>query len=227
MPQAIETTFTGRHETFQYTKVGFTPLYSTGSLLTPLQYNQVARRLPCIIPVAAGELDHHGPHVHSKDPRAFHYCEQKCEYCGYYCILPLGIYSLINPRLLLNHFKGHKQKEHETSHGSMSKTEWLVDGDNDAALDLDGRRYASGDSGAPMLCSLLCKTMGRHVHVAGCRAEDPEQCFGEGIEHVQRNEGAEAQEELDWITHRLFWARSGEYHITNEKSSHAQIYVRI
>jgi hypothetical protein len=109
----------------------------------------------------------------------------------------------------------------------MSKTEWLVDGDNDAALDLDGRRYASGDSGAPMLCSLLCKTMGRHVHVAGCRAEDPEQCFGEGIEHVQRNEGAEAQEELDWITHRLFWARSGEYHITNEKRSHVQIHVRI
>ncbi|PVF95046.1 hypothetical protein CPB86DRAFT_739378 [Serendipita vermifera] len=182
MPHAIETTFTGRHETFQYTK-----------------YTQVARRLPCIIPIDAGELNHEGPHIHTKDSRAHHYCEQKCEYCGYYCTLHLG----------------HKQKDHETSHGSMSKTQWLVDGDNDATLDLDGRRYASGDSGAPMLCSLLCKTMGRHVHVANCKAEDPDQCFGEGLEHVRRNEDVGGQEELDWITHRLFWARSGAEHDPN------------
>jgi hypothetical protein len=89
----------------------------------------------------------------------------------------------------------------------MQQTEWIVDGDDNTALDLEGRKYATGDSGAPMLCSLLCKTMGRHVHVAPCRAEIGEECQEDGVEHILQ---PNAQEEYDWITHRLFWARSGK-----------------
>jgi hypothetical protein len=101
---------------------------------------------------------------------------------------------------------GHPQNEHETSHGSMSHTEWVVEGDDDATLELQGHKYATGDSGAPMLCSMLCKTQGRHVHIDGCRPDDDGNCVGAGIQHIGRGNGAARQ---DWITHRLYWARSG------------------
>lgn len=86
----------------------------------------------------------------------------------------------------------------------MSHTEWVIEGDDDATLELEGRKYASGDSGAPMLCSMLCKTLGRHVHVDHCRPDDDGNCVGEGIQHIDR-----PNSHFDWITHRLFWARSG------------------
>jgi hypothetical protein len=89
----------------------------------------------------------------------------------------------------------------------MSQTEWVVEGDDDAVLELEGRKYATGDSGAPMLCSMLCKTLGRHAHIDSCRADDPSNCSGAGIEHIQTKNGPGNH---DWITHRLFWARSGK-----------------
>jgi hypothetical protein len=103
---------------------------------------------------------------------------------------------------------GHTQNEHETYHGSMSQTEWVVEGDDDAILELEGHKYATGDSGAPMLCSMVCKSLGRHVHIDACRADDPENCNGVGVQHIHRQNGTS---ERDWITHRLFWARSGKY----------------
>lgn len=84
----------------------------------------------------------------------------------------------------------------------------LVEGEKNTALELDGRKFATGDSGAPMLCNLLCKMMGRHVHAAACRTEDGEECQEEGVEHVQSGGTGPVH---DWITHRLFWARSGEW----------------
>ncbi|PVF98362.1 hypothetical protein CPB86DRAFT_825740 [Serendipita vermifera] len=172
-PQSIESTFVGKHATYQYTK-----------------YTQEARRLPCDVPIEPNQLRHAGPHVHSQDPKAFHYCEERCRHCEYYCTLPLG----------------HPQNEHETSHGSMSQTEWVIEGDDDATLELEGRKYATGDSGAPMLCSMLCKTLGRHAHIDACRADDPANCSEAGVEHIQGKNGPGNH---DWITHRLFWARSG------------------
>jgi hypothetical protein len=88
----------------------------------------------------------------------------------------------------------------------MTHTEWVIEGDDDATLELQGRKYASGDSGAPMFCSMLCKTLGRHVHVDACRPDDEGRCVGAGIEHMNR-----PHSKLDWITHRLFWARSGSW----------------
>ncbi|CCA69193.1 hypothetical protein PIIN_03093 [Serendipita indica DSM 11827] len=129
-PQKVESVFVGKKDTFQYTK-----------------YTQEARKQKCCILIEPDKLSHPGRHVHSTDPKSFHYCEKQCDGCGYYCVLPLR----------------HPQKDHETAHGSMEQTEWLVDGDDTAAITLDGRRFASGDSGAPMLCSLFCKSMGRHV----------------------------------------------------------------
>ncbi|THH22123.1 hypothetical protein EUX98_g8249 [Antrodiella citrinella] len=117
-PQSIEATFTGAHETFQYTK-----------------YSQANKRLPCVIRVPPGELSHTGKHVHSTEKKIFHFCETRCEQCGYFCTLPLG----------------HPQQEHETSHGSMSRTRWAVEGPEGTIVEVNGRKFASRDDGAPML----------------------------------------------------------------------------
>lgn len=93
----------------------------------------------------------------------------------------------------------------------MEKSAWVIEGDDDNTLELHGRKYASGDSGAPMLCSMVCKAMGRHVHVSPCRAESALECTEEGIQHIQRKD---AKVEQDWVSHRLFWARSGSLFLT-------------
>ncbi|KIM22917.1 hypothetical protein M408DRAFT_332686 [Serendipita vermifera MAFF 305830] len=172
-PQSIESTFDGRYEKFAYTK-----------------YTQEARRLQCIISLAPDQLEHDGRHVHSNDLDPFHYCEEQCKHCGYYCTLPLR----------------HVQSEHSTNHGSMARTEWIVEGEDDTILEVQGRKYATGDSGAPMLCSLLCEALGRHVHIDSCRPDEDGNCIGTELQHVKRPPGKGSN---DWITHRLFWARSG------------------
>ncbi|KAG8836422.1 hypothetical protein FRC18_011419 [Serendipita sp. 400] len=172
-PQSVESTFSGKHSVYQFTK-----------------YTQEARRLPCVIPIKAGQVRHEGNHLHSLDPSAFHHCKERCRQCGYYCTLPLG----------------HPQPEHETSHGSMAQTEWIVEGDDDAVLELEGHKYATGDNGAPMMCSMVCKALGRHAHIDTCRAENVASCHGPGIQHKFNKKKATNQ---DWVTHRLFWARSG------------------
>jgi hypothetical protein len=101
---------------------------------------------------------------------------------------------------------GHPQDEHRTKHGSMDKTEWVIEGDDDAFLELQGRKFATGDTGAPMLCSMVCKAQNRHVHIAPCRAQDPNSCQEAGVEHIK---GKNLSKEYDWISHKHFWARSG------------------
>ncbi|KAJ6581854.1 hypothetical protein B0H19DRAFT_1116733 [Mycena capillaripes] len=175
-PQSIEATFTGRHETFQYTK-----------------YSQDSKRLHCAITIPPNEREHQGPHIHTEDPNPFHFCETRCVNCGYFCTLPLG----------------HPQQEHETSHGSMSKTSWSIDGPDDTILELKGRRFASNDDGAPMMCNLFCQDMGRHVHIDYCRRTDDAPCEGSELEHIDVPMNPNPDQPKDWISHSLFWKRSG------------------
>ncbi|KAB5590852.1 hypothetical protein CTheo_5695 [Ceratobasidium theobromae] len=72
-PYAVEEQFSGRHETFQYTK-----------------YTQVEQRLTCVIPIPPGALKHPGEHRHSTNPKAFHFCNVRCPNCRYLCTLPIG-----------------------------------------------------------------------------------------------------------------------------------------
>ncbi|KAF8216790.1 hypothetical protein K438DRAFT_1797846 [Mycena galopus ATCC 62051] len=174
-PQSIEATFTGRHETFQYTK-----------------YSQDSKRLHCAIKIPPNEREHKGPHVHTEDPNPFHFCETRCLNCGYFCTLPLG----------------HAQQEHETSHGSMSKTSWSIDGD-ETIVELGGRKFASTDDGAPMMCNLFCQDMGRHVHVDYCRATEDAPCDGAEVEHIDIPMAPNPDQPKDWISHSLFWKRNG------------------
>jgi len=104
---------------------------------------------------------------------------------------------------------GHSQQEHETSHGSMSKTRWAIE-DADAVIELNGRKFGSDDDGAPMMCSLICQDMGRHVHIDNCRANSQGACNASDVQHIQTRINPNPDQPKDWITHDLFWRRSGE-----------------
>ncbi|KAI9455502.1 hypothetical protein HD554DRAFT_2207426 [Boletus coccyginus] len=174
-PHSIEATFSGKHETFQYTKV-------------------FAKRLKCIKPIPPGATEHRGAHNHSLDNKIVHFCEIRCENCGYFCTLPLG----------------HPQQEHETRHGSMSRTRWAVDGPDDVPLEIDGRKFSTNDEGAPMMCNLVCSAMGRHVHIDYCRADDEAACIEDKeLQHLTRRIQPHPNRAKDVLTHNLFWKRSG------------------
>jgi len=113
--------------------------------------------------------------------------------CGYLCTLPLG----------------HAQQEHETRHGSMSKTRWsLIDGLEDASLEIEGRRFSSNDEGAPMMCNIVCQAMGRHVHISPCRAHDPAACDGnDQIQHIRKRLHPNPYDPKDFVTRNLFWRK--------------------
>ncbi|KIJ61761.1 hypothetical protein HYDPIDRAFT_115585 [Hydnomerulius pinastri MD-312] len=186
-PQSIQATFNGMHECFQYTKVIRNP-YPHGTLVS------VAKRLKCVKSIPPGHLKHEGSHAHSLDSAVFHYCEERCVSCEYFCTLPLG----------------HSQQEHETSHGSMSNVRWAVDGPDEEGLVVEGRRFSTNDEGAPMMCNLVCQALGRHVHIDYCRAEDAFVCRGNPeIQHSARKIQPEPDRSKDFLTHGLFWKRSG------------------
>ena len=91
----------------------------------------------------------------------------------------------------------------------MSNAVWFVHGERDNTVEVEGRGYAPGDSGAPMLCSHVCKSLGRHLHVDKCRSANGDRaCSGEpGILHIN---GPDIHAKEDLISHRVFWGRSGD-----------------
>ncbi|KAI9455142.1 hypothetical protein BJY52DRAFT_1122187 [Lactarius psammicola] len=169
------------------------------------QYTKVsppAKRLPCAKVIKPGEVKHSGPHIHSNNKWHFHYCSSRCEDCGYFCTLPLG----------------HPQREHETSHGSTSQTTWAIDGSDDTSVELERRKFSSNDGGVPMLCNLVCKSMGRHVHVDSCRDSD---CHKSETQHINKRISPDPDEAKDWITHSLYWRRMDPYP-RNEQANFAK-----
>ncbi|KAG1764546.1 hypothetical protein EDD22DRAFT_951631 [Suillus occidentalis] len=106
--------------------------------------------------------------------------------------------------------KSHPQQEHETRHGSMSSSRWAVDGPDDTGLEVEGRRFSSNDEGAPMMCNLVCQALGRHVHIDHCRSEDATACLGNNeAQHIFKRLLPHADRPKDFLTHNLFWRRSG------------------
>ncbi|KIO19084.1 hypothetical protein M407DRAFT_44020, partial [Tulasnella calospora MUT 4182] len=176
-PHSVESTFSGRHSTFSYTK-----------------YTQIAKRLDCAVDIPPGERQHEGPHVHSTKPQPFHYCKTRCLNCGYFCTLPLG----------------HPQAEHDTAHGSMELTAWAVEGNADAVVEVQGRKFAAQETGAPQLCSSICRNLGRHAHIDYCRSGKGE-CREAESEHITTRMLPNLDRPKDWISHREFWARADPY----------------
>ncbi|KAF8306096.1 hypothetical protein DL93DRAFT_250101 [Clavulina sp. PMI_390] len=159
------------------------------------KFTQVANRLPCIQRIPKNKLRHEGAHTHSLKPDTSHFCETRCPYCDYFCTSPFG----------------HAQAIHSTSHGSMEQTVWSIDGDEDAVREIEGRKFTSGDSGAPMLCSMVCKQLGRHAHIAYCRSSNPRACSDREVQHIAKRMAPEPHRPKDWITHKLHWARAGKW----------------
>ncbi|QRW25749.1 cytochrome P450 family protein [Rhizoctonia solani] len=79
--------------------------------------------------------------------------------------------------------------------------------DVDPVYELQGRKFGSGDEGAPMLCNLVCAAQGRHAHIDHCR--DPGNCSNTDCEHIAERMHPDPNREKDWISHATFWARSG------------------
>ncbi|KAI0250860.1 hypothetical protein BJV78DRAFT_1282923 [Lactifluus subvellereus] len=188
-PQSIEATFTGRHETFQYTK-----------------YTQVAKRLQCVKTIEAGQTSHTGAHIHSKEEQPFHFCETRYVRSRHFITrkrnknvvdaITVATFALC-------------PSEHETSHGSMTRTRWAVDDPDGTGVELGGRRFSSNDEGAPMMCNLVCSSMGRHIHFDYCRAEEDTPCEGAEVHHISTRMIPNPEKPKDAITHSLYWRRMG------------------
>ena len=95
----------------------------------------------------------------------------------------------------------------------MAKTKWAVDGPDGTVLEVNGRKFAANDDGAPMMCSIYCQSLGRHVHVAWCRtdARSIATCGGLEHEHIKTVMQPEPSKPKDWITHNMYWRRSGAF----------------
>ena len=93
----------------------------------------------------------------------------------------------------------------------MSNVRWSVDGPDEEGLEVEGRRFSTNDEGAPMMCNLVCQALGRHVHIDYCRAKTPADCrANHEVQHVMRTLRPEPDRPKDFLTHTLFWKRSGK-----------------
>ncbi len=95
----------------------------------------------------------------------------------------------------------------------MSKTRWAVDGPAGTSIEINGHKFGTGHDGAPMMCNLVCQDMGRHAHVDYCRADAQTvtTCGSAEIQHVRERLRPNPDQPKDFITHSLFWRRSGMY----------------
>ena len=91
----------------------------------------------------------------------------------------------------------------------MTQTRWAVDGPDGTSLELGGRKFSSSDEGAPMMCNLVCSSMGRHVHIAYCRTTDGSPCNGADVQHINERLTPSPDKPKDAITHGLYWRRMG------------------
>ncbi|KAI0253465.1 hypothetical protein BJV78DRAFT_1153081 [Lactifluus subvellereus] len=174
-PLSIEATFTGRHETFPYTK--------------------------CVKTIESGRTSHSGPHIHTNENQPFHFCEIGAKTVATSAHCPLAL-------------EGHTQQDHETSHGSMTQTRWAIDGPDEAGIELGGRKFSSNDEGAPMLCNLICSSMGRHVHFDYCRRPRKHVRCGAvevEVQHINARMTPNPDKPKDAVTHRLYWRMMDPY----------------
>ncbi|KAG8901723.1 hypothetical protein FRC00_005050 [Tulasnella sp. 408] len=175
------------HTTPQSVETTFAGKHSTFSYT---KYTQRAKRLDCARVIPPGKLAHEERHICTTDPDPFHYCEESCQNCGYICTLPLD----------------HLQPEHDTAHGSMERTAWAVEGNADAVVEVQGRKFAAQDDGAPQLCSSICRNLGRHAHIDYCRSAK-EECKEVG--HIDVPMLPNRNRPKDWVSHKVFWERTG------------------
>jgi len=98
----------------------------------------------------------------------------------------------------------------------MSNVRWSVDAPDEEGLEVGGRRFSTNDEGMPMLCSLVCKALGRHAHIDYCRAKTQAECrVNHEVEHITKKLRPDPDRLKDFVTHNIFWKRSGMLHLRN------------
>lgn len=148
-------------------------------------------RKSCCLLIPPSQQRHAGPHVHTTNSSAVHFCEVRCPACDYYCQLPIG-----HPGL------------HKTVHGNMRKMKFVSEVEE---IDLLDRKYARGESGMAELCMMHCKARGRgHTHLIQCPASEEGGCCTEKLYDGARHatiqcKGLEVDVPMDEMTHETYW----------------------
>ncbi|CAI5731949.1 unnamed protein product [Peronospora destructor] len=145
---------------------------------------------------------HQGAHTCVCDPidddnddQTIHYCDVRCPCCSYFCKKKFG------------HFGSHT-----TSHGNMRNTYFLSDAEE---IDIEERKYKSGELGIAEMCNLYCSKMGReHIHYLDCEQGHKDKCVYSGSTTDQRRHCTRALEpkpekETDEVLHEQFWKTLG------------------
>ncbi|EFJ31667.1 hypothetical protein SELMODRAFT_408444 [Selaginella moellendorffii] len=169
-------TFVGKRSQFEYEHVS----------------EQNGVRKGCCVPVPAFNNTHAGPHIHTTNPSAIHFCPVRCQGCGYFCNLAIGHRGL-----------------HDTTHGNMTDKFFASETEE---VDILDRKYSWGESGAAEMCMMHCKARGRgHVHLAVC--ERNKSVFGvckaisipDGARHETKKYGPDFGVAKDELTHAAYW----------------------
>ncbi|CAG8553477.1 11111_t:CDS:10 [Acaulospora morrowiae] len=173
------------------------------------KYIQLGERLLCCKKIPPNMFRHEGTHSHSLDNYIVHFCDVKCQFCEYYCTLPYG----------------HAQPFHETSHGYMHQTDFMSEHDIKYASSC---KLQISDQYLPVLCNLYCKEIGRHLHVDYCKDEGTCKLNTNNpyIKHVEDQFDPNPQQAKDFISHHLFWERSGfkDPYSTQDQLEYAKCY---
>ncbi|CEG48495.1 hypothetical protein F444_21954 [Plasmopara halstedii] len=158
-------------------------------------------RKKCTKLLSSGQMIHQGPHscICAQNDQVkkdvIHYCDVRCPCCSYFCQKSYGHHGA-----------------HTTSHGNMRNTFFLSDTQD---IDIEERKYKTGELGIAEMCNLYCSKMGReHVHYLECEQSSEAQCIYSGSASDQRRHCKRALEpkpdkEMDEVLHKKFWEHLG------------------
>ncbi|XP_057831411.1 uncharacterized protein LOC131042113 [Cryptomeria japonica] len=153
---------------------------------------QNGQRKGCCILIPPFKRTHRGPHVHTNNASAVHYCDTKCEACGYFCRLPLG-----HPGL------------HKTVHGNMRNTRFISEEED---INIGDRKYKWGEKGEAEMCNMFCRKQGRgHIHLVPCPKTSNQRyimCTSnlhDGSRHATVKYGPDIDVPKDEMTHETYW----------------------
>ncbi|KAG8892570.1 hypothetical protein FRB99_002627, partial [Tulasnella sp. 403] len=103
----------------------------------------------------------------------------------------------------------HREQLHSTAHGSMVNASWVIEGDENTKVEVDGRKFGAQDSGAAVVCKMVCSEFGRgHPHLSYCPHRGGV-CAEPESEHIDKPMSPEPERPKDWVSHRLHWQRLG------------------